>query len=233
VLELGAGQGLGSLCAALLGAARVVSTDLDQPPATRDADHRAAPSLLRLIARNRDAHATAVLAAAAACAGTRGAGAGSTRANASGCLSLGAERAGAPSKREVEQVWRVEPLRWGDPRQATSALDALGGGCDLVLASECAYDDTSFGALLATLDSMCHPAAGGGGGGHATEVLLCHYPRTQAGGAVPELCAFEAQASAQGFAVRRAEVTGAATGVTYVLHSLTKRAAAAAAPNPT
>jgi predicted nicotinamide N-methyase len=224
VLELGAGQGLGSLCAALLGAARVVSTDLDQPPATRDADHRAAPSLLRLIARNRDAHATAVLAAAAACAGTRGAGAGSTRANASGCLSLGAERAGAPSKREVEQVWRVEPLRWGDPRQATSALDALGGGCDLVLASECAYDDTSFGALLATLDSMCHPAAGGGGGGHATEVLLCHYPRTQAGGAVPELCAFEAQASAKGFAVRQAEVTGAATGVTYVLHSLTKRA---------
>lgn len=147
------------------------------------------------------------------------------------------------------QEWRVQPLWWGIAEQASKALESLGGVCDLVLASECAYDDSAFDALFATLNVLCHSAANnttataaGAAGAvpptssrstaagdtpcapprRATEVLACHYPSIQAGGDVPELNAFEERAVAQGCHVPRREVVGAATGVTYVLHSLTK-----------
>lgn len=252
VLELGAGLGLGSLCASLLGAQVVVSTDLAQPSAAQGEDNGGngdgnneavskdedAPSLLRSIALNRDTHAAASLAARehSKCA---------TKTREEGEAEMDNETGGCAAGQE----WRVQPLWWGNAEQASKALESLGGVCDLVLASECAYDDSAFNALFATLNVLCHSAANnttttaaGAAGAvpprttspstaagaprapprRATEVLACHYPRIQAGGDVPELNAFEERAVAQGFHVQRREVMGAATGVTYVLHSLTK-----------
>jgi len=249
VLELGAGLGLGSLCASLLGAQVVVSTDLGQPIAAQIEDNddnvegnieavskdEDTPSLLRSIALNRDTHAAASLAAR----------------EHSKCVSKAREEEDKGERRSdgfaAGQEWRVQPLRWGNAEQASKALESLGGVCDLVLASECAYDDSAFDALFATLNVLCHSAANNttttaaAAGAvppptspstaaeaprapprRATEVLACHYPRIQAGGDVPELNGFEERAVAQGFRVQRREVVGAATGVTYVLHSLTK-----------
>lgn len=228
MLELGAGLGLGSLCASLLGARMVVSTDFDQPSAgggdndNKDDDavlkEEGAPSLLHAIARNRDAHAAAILAA-------------HDHSNylAKPVVDPGKEGEEAKANKEAGEVavapeWRVQPLCWGNAEQVSRALESLGGVCDLVLASECAYDDSAFDALFATLNVLCHSASNTTTTTttRATEVLACHYPRIQAGGDVPELCAFETRATAQSFQVQRREVVSAATGVTYVLHSLTK-----------
>lgn len=176
VVELGAGTAVVSLCAALLGAAAVVSTDLPVPIGSEASGE----SLLDLIERNAAEHRHA-------------------------CPS--------PS----EQRWRAAPLLWGDEDQVAEVLTFLGGCCDVVLASEVAYDSSCFDVLLRTIAALCAP---GRASDKPTVVLMCHYPRTQAGGSEPELREFERRAKAVGFDLEVCPCVGRATGVNYEKHVL-------------
>jgi len=174
VVELGAGASVVSLCAALLGAKAVISTDL---PVIADTSGE---TLLGLIERNISEHRRAL-----------------------------------PHFPSQKPVWSAMPLVWGDDEQATEVLERLGGHCDLLLASEVAYDSTSFAALLRTMVALCDL---GRAESEPTEVLLCHYPRKQAGGSKPELREFERQAQSAGFSYEVISHIGRTTGVTYEKH---------------
>jgi len=242
VVELGAGQGLGSLCSLLLGARTVVATDL--VPATEAAAVREGEE-------QTGAGTVVEMGAALAGGGEEGA-----RGGGSSLLDLIAKNMATnahafPHNTDTAHQeaaglgkrWHVAPLVWGDAVQTERVLGLAGGACDLVLASECAYDELCFGDLLATLKALSSepsppprtppgrgdsPTESGSSarsgdscvGLSATEVLLSHYPRTQAGGAQPELRAFERQAREAGFAIARFCSFAASTGVEYELHSM-------------
>ena len=121
VVELGSGQGVGSLAAALLGAAAVVSTDLLPDPLQSDGSSVGAAgkcfggNLLDLIAMNRNLNSRFI----------------------PNLRCLGPER---PNESNVSEnlatlsgpTWAVMPLKWGDIAGTKAVLDVLGGSCDLV-----------------------------------------------------------------------------------------------------
>jgi predicted nicotinamide N-methyase len=110
------------------------------------------------------------------------------------------------------QRWEIAPLQWGDQAQIDHVREILGtrDRCDFILASECAYDESTFDELLLTIKALSNLE---------TQIIMSHYPRTQGGCTLPEMREFEMRASDAGFVVNSSSITSDC-GMTYEIHCM-------------
>eukprot|EP00928_Gymnodinium_smaydae_P057847 TRINITY_DN41074_c0_g1_i1.p1 TRINITY_DN41074_c0_g1~~TRINITY_DN41074_c0_g1_i1.p1 ORF type:complete len:465 (-),score=61.43 TRINITY_DN41074_c0_g1_i1:94-1488(-) len=190
VIELGAGTGVCALQAALLGARAVVATDLLSPGAVEEQSEA-----VEAFERDGGLPDDSLLRLIE--------------------KNFAANAAALPPPEQ--QLRRAVPLLWGNASQEARVLELCGGGCDMILCSEVAYDSSVFPLLLKTLIQLMSASRNNGS---SCCVLMCHYPRAQGGNDEPEIREFERQAIAAGLAVDVRDVVGVTTGQHYVFHEL-------------
>ena len=247
VVELGAGNGLVSLAAVLLGARHVVSTDLagenfevsaasaaktDRADGEFIGAHRLSSeataeearheTLLDLIAMNRELNSRNIEMVSCGGQGMQ--------------LPDGKQKPDCATTSSATRVprWDIAPLRWGDDDQALRVLALFDEESTSTIATRCSSAGSDIGGgNTADLLVLCAECAYDElffddliatlqllSSGGKTEIIMGHFPRAQAGSPEPEIRAFERKAREAGFAVERIVMKAASTGVNYEIHSL-------------